>query len=568
MRFASVLAFLTLVPLTQACGDDGGEAPVEPDGPGPGALDGGLDAGLDDAGDPTPPVDAGPPPFDAMPPRLTVCASGGDFETIQEAIDAAGTGSAIEVCEGTYHEHVVLSKAIQLTGIGTVTIDAGDTGIALHVTGVRGGGAIVDNLTLINGRGTETGGGLLVEGSILEALRLEIRNSRAPSGGGAAIYGGNVYLHDSEIRSNQAGLGGGLYLASSARVEDVLIEGNASDGKAGGFFVTGAAPTFTRVTVSNNTAVWDGGGGEMYLSHGTIQDSTFSGNAAMDDAGGLRMHICQATVRNNEFLANQAGGDGGGIKVSHERSEITDNLFEGNASGGAGGGLEVDDDQSRVAHNIFRDNTAQWGGGLHVGQMGSPGTYDDNLFEGNLGVLRGGGVYVSNNFATGVARLRRNVFSDNQAERGGSFGASAAPFELSNSLMTGTTSAVSGSAIYVSMGSVGTIGFVVAVDNPAETSAVRVIDSTLTLHSSILQGNVSVQGTPPVWRYNDLFPLGLFEGMTDPTGLDGNVSVDPVFEDNYRLSAASPLIDAGDPAFEDDDGSPADMGLYGGPAAP
>ncbi|MBI2895582.1 MAG: right-handed parallel beta-helix repeat-containing protein [Deltaproteobacteria bacterium] len=50
---------------------------------------------------------------------------------------------------------------------------------------------------------------------------------------------------------------------------------------------------------------------------------------------------------------------------------------------------------------------------------------------------------------------------------------------------------------------------------------------------------------------------------------DGNVSVDPRFEDtvDYGLLYSSALIDAGDPAILDLDGTRSDMGVHGGPEA-
>jgi len=52
-------------------------------------------------------------------------------------------------------------------------------------------------------------------------------------------------------------------------------------------------------------------------------------------------------------------------------------------------------------------------------------------------------------------------------------------------------------------------------------------------------------------------------------GIDGNVSVDPLFldTDDFELDGASPLIDAGDPQILDTDGSRSDMGAHGGPWA-
>ena len=58
---------------------------------------------------------------------------------------------------------------------------------------------------------------------------------------------------------------------------------------------------------------------------------------------------------------------------------------------------------------------------------------------------------------------------------------------------------------------------------------------------------------------------------------DGNVAVDPAFVSfspstpaqgwDFHLLDTSPLVDAGDPALSDPDGSRSDVGAYGGPDA-
>jgi len=59
-------------------------------------------------------------------------------------------------------------------------------------------------------------------------------------------------------------------------------------------------------------------------------------------------------------------------------------------------------------------------------------------------------------------------------------------------------------------------------------------------------------------------------------GLDGNLSVDPQYLDisspdpldwDLHLAPTSPLVDAGDPSSTDPDGSPTDIGAFGGPGA-
>jgi hypothetical protein len=62
-------------------------------------------------------------------------------------------------------------------------------------------------------------------------------------------------------------------------------------------------------------------------------------------------------------------------------------------------------------------------------------------------------------------------------------------------------------------------------------------------------------------------------GDADFQGVNGNISVDPMFADpvggDFRLKANSPCLDTGnpDPIFNDPDGSRNDMGAYGGPEA-
>ena len=59
-----------------------------------------------------------------------------------------------------------------------------------------------------------------------------------------------------------------------------------------------------------------------------------------------------------------------------------------------------------------------------------------------------------------------------------------------------------------------------------------------------------------------------YSGMRDPTGTDGDLSAAPGFlTSSFHLSARSPLIDAGDPTLLDPDGSPSEIGAFGGPGA-
>jgi len=62
---------------------------------------------------------------------------------------------------------------------------------------------------------------------------------------------------------------------------------------------------------------------------------------------------------------------------------------------------------------------------------------------------------------------------------------------------------------------------------------------------------------------------GQYRDMSDLTGRYGNVSIDPQFlgPSDFRLPEDSPLIDNGDTLLTDPDGTPSDIGLFGGPAS-
>jgi len=70
--------------------------------------------------------------------------------------------------------------------------------------------------------------------------------------------------------------------------------------------------------------------------------------------------------------------------------------------------------------------------------------------------------------------------------------------------------------------------------------------------------------------YNNLwdYEFDYHPGDAPNDYIEGNIFVDPMFVSaaDFRLQAYSPLIDAGDPAEHDPDGSRSDIGAYGGPA--
>jgi hypothetical protein len=88
------------------------------------------------------------------------------------------------------------------------------------------------------------------------------------------------------------------------------------------------------------------------------------------------------------------------------------------------------------------------------------------------------------------------------------------------------------------------------------------------------QVGVWMNGDPSSFpiEHNDVWgnAAGDYRDMDDLTGSSGNISLDPLFADslNFRLRPASPAIDAGSRSVTDRNGSPSDLGVYGGPQTP
>ncbi|MDO9280468.1 MAG: hypothetical protein Q7U06_01065, partial [Pseudomonadota bacterium] len=108
--------------------------------------------------------------------------------------------------------------------------------------------------------------------------------------------------------------------------------------------------------------------------------------------------------------------------------------------------------------------------------------------------------------------------------------------------------------------------------------------STVTLRNSAIHGvTYGVYDPNPTisaWylTYNNVYGNGYdYYSVTDPTGTDGNLQVDPGFNaytddsdavgDDLSLTRRSAMTDAGNPdaAYDDTDGSVNDIGCFGGP---
>jgi len=244
-------------------------------------------------------------------------------------------------------------------------------------------------------------------------------------------------------------------------------------------------------------------GGGIYCSGAspTIRKNRISSNTAEHRGGGIYCTgASMPTLTGNQITANDADSGGGLACVGGSSTAAWHNTFSANVAAGCGGAVYCDQSSPSIVNNIFTQNQAYSGGALGLDDGSSP-LLANNRITSNTATYRGGGIYCQ---------------VDSQ------------PLVVSNTVAH--NAAAAGGAMYTLL-----------------TSA--------TVTNSILWANSPGQlvGTFAV-SYSDVEA-----GWTG----QGNINEDPLFADpngdDYRLLAASPCIDAGDPNFVPSPGAETDL---------
>ena len=495
----------------------------------------------------------------AQAATITVDATGGgDYALLQEAVDAASDGDRLVVNSGTYTENVVIDgKNLNLEGAGSVSVTIwGDgDGPALSIQAAT---VTVTGLAVMNGEG-----GIQIRGGSVSMGGLLVQDTGgAANGGGIAVLdGGTATLTSSTVQANQAQQGGGLFVAADATlsVTESILTGNSATEYGGGAYSSGDLSIQTS-TVESNRAGADGGGvygtgsvPDLYLSDFFSNSATNGGAVAIADAtaGGVAYRI-----RGCDMAYNTASAAGGAIHLTGIwEIYVKELVLWMNQAGAEGGGLYLSDIDYPWLNNIRAwYNTAADGGGifaedLHGGQT-TRSTFGGNSVSGT----GGGGYYAS---PTRQHLIVASRFLENDASSGGGIaivGDAAIRHTIQNVDVSGN------------------IGDGVAIIASAQG---RVINT-------IMMGNtgtgltVDTDSLGAIIKYNDSVVNEHNWGgsLGDLTGVDGNISVDPLYtrfvvdgdpiSDFLTLGIGSPAIDSGKTDVLDSDGSPSDMGSYGG----
>ena len=319
--------------------------------------------------------------------------------------------------------------------------------------------------------------------------------------------------------------GKAITITSENGPEVTLIDGNQADSVVKFISGEGRSSVLSGFTVLNGRSGFDtpgfGYGGGIWIKNSspTVTGNIISNNRACLGLG-LSSEFGSPLIQRNTITNNRpiacSGGEGGGIRIINDatplpRTEILDNVVVGNATGsGDGGGIWASQNVT-IRGNIVSGNSAtgssSCGGGISTA---GTATIIQNVITGNKAGC-GGGIHLRNG-ASGQL-VANNTIADNDSP--------------------------SGSGIL----------FESFVDGPPEPANNIVIGKAgqTAVHCLAYNGL-----GPPVLRFNNAYaPSGTAYGgiCTDQTGINGNISADPLFVDqtggNYRLQPASPSIDAG-----------------------
>ena len=520
-----------------------------------------------------------------------------DEGTIGEAFLAAVHGDVVCVDHGTYQENIdFLGMDVHLLGAAGPTatfIDGGGFDSVVRFQTEEGPDATLQGFTITGGL-AEYGGGLYIDGASPTLLNLSITSNEASSSGSA--YGGGIYMVDAspslsqiEVSGNvvtgtdsySSVYGGGIAMEySSPFINQVEVIGNVAEAVSwegypagAGIYAIGGAPRLTDVTIlenelgggwSSSAAGFDGFYTAVEMVDVVVADNTASypygtvsvgegsslDNVVVQDnsAGGLRV-FGTATLRNVEIIGN----------VSHQY-----------------GSLYLYGDGHPTLHEVVVSaNTAEYEvGGIYVATSATMTNVlvADNLCLNEDGCV--GGIYIydydwdavrsvemTNMAVVGNESMAGN-YSDYSA--GGILLRGSSAY-LTNVTITGNKSGYVGGGISLDEGATPVFHNVVVSENEATY-----------LGGGIYNDNY--EPGSPSFLYCNIWgnvPSD-FHGMANPVGQDGNISLDPAFLDtsypdpyywDLHLSALSPLINTGDPAISDPDGTRSDLGAYGGPGA-
>jgi predicted outer membrane repeat protein len=482
-----------------------------------------------------------------------VCGGGWRETTLIEdcfiAYNRAGTGGGFDFQGGR-------TEMRRCTFEGNVATYDGGGGVVSMLSNLR----LLECSFIDNIAGTD-GGGLGHAGGDTEVIKCHFVGNRAATGGAIMCTGRGLVVSDSNFLRNSASRWGGAVrlhytFASAGFWRCVFMYNTAS---YGGAILADNYPMgyFEDCVIARNTARVDGAGVALYYYCQTaFFDCTIADNYAWRDGGGMFVmttggyqQVSHCTIVRNRALgsgggmvftdsaspsiqrcvviSNSAVRDGAGIFCRTGSSpNLVDCLILANASENNGGGVYAIDNSNAVFNRCaISYNRAQNSGGGIYAYHASP-VVNNSSISSNTALYYGGGLYCE---WRASAQVVNSLMLSNTAQRsgGGTYIYRECAPAFTNCTLAFNTAPNHGGGVY-SFGS-----------SPSITNTIVAFNTSGIFRS----------GGSPVLRYNCVYGSTAYNyrGITDPTGTNGNISVDPLLTGrNGHLLPGSPCIDAGD----------------------
>ena len=519
-----------------------------------------------------------------------------DVPTILQAVADAATGDLVCIAEGTFSPTATIDfegKGVTLRGAGwdsTVLLgSAANDFPAFQFLGNEDSDTRVEQLTVRSYRAANGAGAVVAAGTSPTFTEVHFEDNESEGTGAVYVEVASPIFENVFFDSNTAsgGWGGGLYAYES----DLVMTGggfygnHASEG-GGAARVAGISPVFDGVTFSDNTT--DGSGGAVYAIYGSPEfiDIVVEENSAAQQGGGLFFELAAGEIHRATIASNTAGSDGGGIHLEDDSTTaLYDVLLQGNTAN-TGAGLSLAEGAAPlVDYSTIDGNIASAGMGGGVAIQGADGHFANVTISANSVMAHGGGAYITD----GAEPVFTNcVIAGNSSTTGAGLAVSyGAQVDLYNVAVLDNNAAANGGGVHASSSDTDPCHVylygVALVGNQAdigggihmgEYATVTVRDGVLADNTASAGGGIDYDGGALDLGYTSAWNNSPndYEGVTDPTGSDGNLNADPGFLDtsgadplhwDLHLDPSSPLSDGGDPSGTDPFGGAPDMGIYG-----